>query len=287
MALYTRWASSGGSGESGTATFEEAPLPAGSVLVAFHFRNQAGSISTPAGWTKVGEDSTVSTRRAAIFMRRTDGTVNSITTTGSSVTWQTFLMAYTQNGPALSDGWAGASTSDFVSSITTPTITPTGYGVTVAAARFGNPITPTWGGGFEEVRAGASQFFVAERLGSTPTAASMSWGGDQQSMNLIAVHIPLGEAPLPKIELTASRASSTEVDLSWDDPGDAASVMLVRAAGTHTDDGNSRSPSHPEYDPTTIPGAATVATVDADASPHRDTVPEAGEYTYWIARADD
>lgn len=289
MAVYERIKTAGGSGTSGTATFDESPLPEGYVLVAVHFRSQAGDIATPAGWTKVGEDSTVNSRRAAVFVRRSDGTVNSITVTGSSVAWSVFLMAYASDEEDMFTAWGGAATSDFVSSIALPSpLSISTYGVTVAVARFGAAATSrTWGGGLSEsIASGDNQFIIAERLGVTSFTPSLSWdSGNQQNMNLITVHIPLAPPPPEKLELTATRLSDTSVQLTWNDPGDIPhGVTIVRASGTHTLDGDSNEPEDEGYDPLTISGAEVVVE-NEETSPYNDTELDPGEYTYWVARS--
>lgn len=289
MPTYERITSAGGTGSSGSATFPSEPLPAGYVLVAFHARNQGSEIPTPAGWTKVGEDDTVATRRMAIFVRRSDGTVNSITNTGSNVTWTTILIAYEQSEEDMADGWTGFCTADFVSSLAAPELTPTGYGVTVAFLRASSAVTGrTWGGGLEEQIASGNQFVIAERLGDTPITPSVSWtSGAIQNSNLAAVHIPLEPPPPPpleKIPLTVSRLSSTSVNVAWTHPDDAPDgITIVRAPGVHVNDGDDRAPDDEEYDPLTVADATVIAEGEG-SSPYVDSGLTPGEYTYWVVR---
>ena len=286
MAVYTRVTSAGGSGSSGTATFPDGPLPAGYVLVAFHYRNQGGAISTPSGWTLAGEDSSVSSRRTAVFVRRSDGTVNSITNTGSSVGWTTILMAYEADEPEMADGFAGLADTNYVQSMTLAPIAPTVYGTTVAFLRTISPTSGrSWGGGFEEAVQSANQFVIAERGGSTPATASVSWtSGAIQNSSLVAVHLPMAQPAPEKIPLSATRVSNSSVSLSWPHPGDATDgVSLVRAPGTHTNDGSGRAPDHVDYDPLTVTGAVIIAENET-SSPYADEGLTPGEYTYWIVR---
>lgn len=99
---------------------------------------------------------------------------------------------------------------------------------------------------------------------------------------------PTLASPLGPLAFTAARVDDTTVSIAWDDTDVSitAGVTVVRASGdlSTTADAAGNVPGDHDYDPTTIVGVTEVAT-GVTSSPHSDTVPSAGTYTYWINRS--
>jgi hypothetical protein len=86
------------------------------------------------------------------------------------------------------------------------------------------------------------------------------------------------------VGISATRLSASSVEIAWTDVTDAPNGYdVVRAPGTHTNDGDDRDPSDPLYDPLTISGAVVAVTADA-GTPFVDTGLTPGDYTYWLVR---
>lgn len=204
MAEHVRYAFANGNGASRTVTFSEVdPLDSSHVLVVFHYHNQSSDPTTPSGWTRVLIDTTVSGRRFYIYVRRGNGSVNSFTFSSgtSSVPWAMAMVAYQSDLGSLTLGTAvGHTIGTNVTSITSPTLTPDGYGVAVCWGWIGNSsASRTWGDGFTEVRAQSGYYPLAEKVTDQPVTPSLSWSEG----NLAGIHtvfIPLAEPPDPEPE---------------------------------------------------------------------------------------
>lgn len=90
--------------------------------------------------------------------------------------------------------------------------------------------------------------------------------------------------PLDPIAVTAERTTDTSATLTWGPVADAPNgVSVLRAPGLFTADGSGDTFGQPGYDPTTIAGAAIVAS--GRTSPYVDTGLAAGtDYTYAVIR---
>lgn len=203
--MAVRYRTTAGSDNTGTVEFSETtPLEEGYILLAFMYRNQASELPTPSGWTKIGENSIVSGRRVAAYVRRSNGSVNSFVGSGSSGTWRCTLLAYesAETNTHQSGLMAAASTTSSVTSMTaTSSVSTSMYGVTVAHLSTGGATSNrNWGAGFSEAHQSSSIVAIAERI-STPSTftPSVSWSGSVSNNQLTAVHIPLA---VPALEDT-------------------------------------------------------------------------------------
>jgi hypothetical protein len=94
---------------------------------------------------------------------------------------------------------------------------------------------------------------------------------------------------LPQLAFTLGRLSDSVAIIEWDDtdPSITDGVIIARAPGDQVgvSDENDFPPGHPAFNPLSIPGAVLVSN-NVMTSPYEDDTGAAGDYTWWINRAD-